>query len=102
MSADYQVTDIHAGQSFIDGKLYNEHFSVFLEDVEEMTREILKSLKKSAASLIPKQLMSKVVYSSIDFFGRRIFSWRFGSEAWVNETLVPNHYTVENRQVYKN
>lgn len=97
-----RITEIHKGQTFCEGTLYNEHFSVFLEDADKMLAKILNALKHSAIAIIPKQLIDRIVYSSIDFADVRIFSWRFGSEAWVNETLVPNYYVVENRQVYKN
>ena len=41
----------------------------------------------------------EVVFSSIDTFGRRIVSWRFGSDYWANEKCLGDGW---NRQVYDN
>lgn len=83
-NAHYQVTGIHDGQKFEVGRLYNEHFRVFMADAESKKDEALKALKENAKRIIPKDLWKKIVYSSVDVWGARIFSWRFGSRSWVN------------------
>ncbi len=93
------VTDIHDDHTFQEGRLYNEHFSCFVSEVGQWQKKALVALKQSAKAVIPKDLMNDVVFSSIDTYGRRIFSWRFGAAWWINEICLGNGW---NRQVYAN
>ncbi len=94
----HQITDIHEGQSF-EEKNFNEHFSFWLsEDKEEWTKKALASLKSNAESIIPSGKMKDVVFSSVDYDGRRIISWRYGTDDWVNETNLDDSW---NRKVYQ-
>ena len=94
----HQITDIHNDRTFQQGRLYNEHFSCFVSEAEEWKRKALVALRRSAKAIIPANLMKNVVFSSIDTYGRRIFSWRFGADWWINETTLGKGW---NRQVYE-
>ena len=105
MSAAFQVTNIHDGQTF-DGRLYCEYFSVDITSGEKWAKKALAALKKSAKSIIPATLLKNVVFSSIDCLGWRVFTWRHGTDEWVNQTdgfdWERGYYEVKNRQVYAN
>lgn len=105
MSAAFQVTKIHEGQTF-DARLYCEYFSVGVESGEKWAKKALAALKASAKSIIPANLLKDVIFSSIDCLGWRVFTWRHGADEWINQTgcfdWERGHYKVKNRQVYAN